>query len=159
MRYRFIDEIVSVAADPPRIEVAKTFPRTDDAFSGPAGPDRVPVSLVIELLAMTGGQLLYRHLGRERLPLLLKVEDLRFGAAARPGDCLTARMALQGTAAVAADTMAQTEGEVRGDRGALVASGRFFYLCVRLPDGAQPGDLVPTAAGEGPGDTRPEVPS
>lgn len=148
MRYRFIDEIVSVVADPPRIEVAKTFAPTDDAFSGPAGPDRVPASLVIELLAMTGGQLLFRHLRRERLPLLLKVEDLRFGAAARPGDRLTARVALQGTAA--ADTMAQTVGEVRGDRGALVASGRFFYLCVKLPEGSEPGDLVPTAGNERP---------
>ncbi len=159
MRYRFIDEIVSVVADPPRIEVAKTFAPTDDAFSGPAGPDRVPASLVIELLAMTGGQLLFRHLGRERLPMLLKVEDLRFGAAARPGDRLTARVALQGKAAAAADTMAQTVGEVLGDRGALVASGRFFYLCVKLPEGSEPGDLVPTAGDEGPGEPRPELPS
>jgi 3-hydroxymyristoyl/3-hydroxydecanoyl-(acyl carrier protein) dehydratase len=158
MRYRFIDEIVSVVADPPRIEVAKTFAPTDDAFSGPAGPDRVPASLVIELLAMTGGQLLFRHLRRERLPLLLKVEDLRFGAAARPGDRLTARAALQGKVA-AAGTMAQTVGEVLGDRGALVASGRFFYLCVKLPEGSEPGDLVPTAGDEGPGETRPERPS
>jgi 3-hydroxymyristoyl/3-hydroxydecanoyl-(acyl carrier protein) dehydratase len=103
----------------------------------------VPASLVIELLAMTGGQLLFRHLRRERLPLLLKVEDLRFGAAARPGDRLTARVALQGKAAAAAATMAQTVGEVRGDRGALVASGRFFYLCVKLPEGSEPGDLAP----------------
>lgn len=148
MRYRFVDEIVALGSEPPRIEVAKTFAPRDDALSGPSGPDRIPPSLVIELLAMTGGQLLYRHLGRERLPLLLKMEDVRFGVAATPGDRLTATAVLQGTAAAAADTMAQMAGEVRADGGALVVSGRFLYLCVRLPEGAEPGDLAATMAGE-----------
>jgi len=148
MRYRFIDEILSLETAPPRMAVAKTFAPRDDALTGPAGPDRVPPSLVIELMAMTGGQLLFRHLGRERVPLLLKAEDVRFALAVRPGDRLTATAVLRGTAAAATDTMAQMAGEVRGEGGVLVASGRFFYLCVRLPEGAEPGDLAPTIAGE-----------
>ena len=148
MRYRFVDQILSLGTEPPRIEVAKTFAPGDDALSGPAGPDRVPPSLLIELLAMSGGQLLYRHLGRERLPLLLKMEDVRFGVAAGPRDPLTATAVLRGMAAGAADTMAQMAGEVRDASGALVVSGRFLYLCVRLPEGAEPGELAATMAGE-----------
>src|SRR5438034_1818805 len=149
MRYRFIDEIVSLALDPPRIEVAKTFDAADDALSGPAGRDRVPPSLILELLAMSGGQLLFRHLGRERLPLLLKVEDLQFGACARPGERLAVTATLQGEAAAAEGTLARTSAEVVDRGGAMIASGRFFYLCVRLPDGIDPGDLAPAAPGEG----------
>src|SRR5438445_12531319 len=44
MRYRFADEIVSLALDgAPRIEVTKRFDPGDDVFSGPQGPERVPV--------------------------------------------------------------------------------------------------------------------
>ncbi len=43
MRYRFVDEILSLALDGiPRIEVAKSFGPGDDVFSGPQGPERVP---------------------------------------------------------------------------------------------------------------------
>jgi len=151
MRYRFVDEIVSLASDPPRIEVAKTFDPGDDALSGPAGPDQVPSSLLLELLAMSGGQLLFRHLGRDRLPLLLKVEDLRFGGCARPGRRLTATAALEGEAdAAGGHTMARTSASVADEDGQPIAAGRFFYLCVKLPDGVEPGDLAVAIPGEGP---------
>jgi hypothetical protein len=32
--------------------------------------------------------------------------------------------------------------------GALIASGRFFYLCVKLPDGVEAGDLAPALGNE-----------
>jgi len=67
MRYRFIDKITSLTLDgDPRIEVAKTFDAGDDAFSGPSGQARVPESLLLELMAMTGGHLVFRHLGENR---------------------------------------------------------------------------------------------
>ena len=73
MRYQFVDEIVSLALDgTPRIEVAKRFDLDDDVCGGPQGPDRVPESMLLELMAMTGGQLIYRHLRGSRLPLLSK---------------------------------------------------------------------------------------
>ena len=143
MRYRFIDRIVSLTADPPRIEVVKTFDADDDALSGPLGPDRVPPSLVLELLATTGGQLLYRHLGKDRLPMLLKVEDFCLAGDARPGVPLIATATVQGVAPAAANTMARTVAEVVDDGGRLIASGRFFYLCVKMPEGAEAGDLAP----------------
>src|SRR5437899_8851622 len=85
MRYRFIDKVVSLALDGrPRIEVEKTFHGDDDAFTGPSGPARVPASLLLELMAMTGGHLVFHHLGGNRLPLLLKVPECRFERAAGP---------------------------------------------------------------------------
>ena len=79
MRYRFVDEIVSLTLDgAPRIEVVKRFDASDDIFSGPQGPERVPESMLLELMATTGGHLLFRHLGERRLPLLLKVAECRF---------------------------------------------------------------------------------
>jgi hypothetical protein len=85
MRYRFVDEILTLELGArPRIEVAKTFAPGDDACSGPLGPDRVPNSLLLELLAMTGGHLVFRHGAARRLPLLLKVPEIRFEGAARP---------------------------------------------------------------------------
>src|SRR2546422_6167105 len=63
MRYRFIYKVVSLALDGrPRIEVEKTFHGDDDAFTGPSGPARVPASLLLELMAMTGGHLVFHHL-------------------------------------------------------------------------------------------------
>src|SRR5262249_60485191 len=86
MRYRFVDEIVSLALDgAPRIEVAKRFDPGDDVFGGPQGPERVPDSMLLELMAMTGGQLIFRHLGGARLPLLLKVPECRLDGAPSPG--------------------------------------------------------------------------
>src|SRR2546427_10443296 len=86
MRYRFIDKVVSLALDGQlRIEVEKTFHGDDDVFSGPSGPTRLPDSLLLELMAMTGGHLIFPHLRGSRLPLLLKVPAGRFQPAPGPG--------------------------------------------------------------------------
>lgn len=134
MRYRFIDEIISLTLDGrPRIEVLKTFDAGDDAFSGPAGQGRVPESLLLELMAMAGGQLAFRHLGERRLPLLLKVPECRFDRAVEPGVGLRAVAALRGASAVAADTSvveAVTEVYAGDER---VAAGVLMYLCVSVP--------------------------
>src|SRR2546426_12143160 len=116
MRYRFVDEIVSLTLDgAPRIEVAKRFDAGEDVFSGPEGPEHVPESMLLELMAMTGGHLIFRHLGERRLPLLLKVPDCRFEGTAAAGERLLAVAALGGVAAVAGGTgVAGTEA--RGDR-------------------------------------------
>src|SRR5438093_12121164 len=107
MRYRFIDKVVSLALDGhPRIEVEKTFHGDDDAFTGPSGPARVPASLLLELMAMTGGHLVFHHLGGRRLPLLLKVPECRFESPAGPG---------VGLRAVAALTLVSTIGHAARD--------------------------------------------
>src|SRR6266516_1612673 len=98
MRYRFVDEVLALdLGAAPRIEVAKTFAPGDDAFSGPLGRDRVPNSLLLELMAMTGGHLAFQYGGAQRLPLLLKVPECRFEGAARPGVRLRAVARLEGT--------------------------------------------------------------
>jgi len=134
MRYRFIDRVVSLElGDPAHIEVVKAFSAGDDALSGPAGPRRVPNSMILELLAMTGGHLVFRRFNATRLPLLLKVPEARFECSVRPGDALAARATLIGVSDVAADAaVAEARGEVL--QGAtLVAAGRLLYLCVRVP--------------------------
>jgi 3-hydroxymyristoyl/3-hydroxydecanoyl-(acyl carrier protein) dehydratase len=134
MRYRFIDRVVSLELGAtPRIEVTKTFAATDDGLSGPHGPLRVPTSLVLELLAMTGGHLLARWLGGTRLPLLLKVAEFRVERPACPGEPLSARVTL-GARSGAADgaAMAETSGDVY-QGSARIAAGRLTYVCVRLP--------------------------
>jgi hypothetical protein len=133
MRYRFVDEVLALDLGPrPRIEVAKTFARGDDGLSGPLGPTRVPNSLILELLAMTGGHLAFRHGGARRLPLLLKVSECRFEALAPPGRPLRAVAALEGTSRLSdhAD-MAETTGEVFAG-GERVARGRLLYVCVAV---------------------------
>ena len=83
-------------------------------FCGPLGPARVPNSMVLELLAMTGGHLAFRHLGARRLPLLLKVPECRFeGVGASAGDRLRAVATLAGSRPVSDGTsVAETESEV-----------------------------------------------
>lgn len=135
MRYRFIDEVVALQTDAPaRIEVRKTFAAGDDAFSGPMGPDQVPNSLLLELLAMTGGHLVFHCLARGRVPLLLKVQECRFEGRARPGVPLQARASLNGLdAASAPAVVAETSGEVLAE-GALVAAARLLFVCVSVPE-------------------------
>jgi hypothetical protein len=148
MRYRFIDEVLSLdLGERPRIEVAKTFAVGDDALSGPLGSDRVPNSLLLELLAMTGGHLAFRHGGARRLPLLLKVPECRFDGMARPGERLRAVASLAGTSTLSDDAgMAEAHVEAwAGD--ARVASGRFLYLCVAVP-GVDLAAFAPHAEGE-----------
>jgi hypothetical protein len=135
MRYRFVDEVLALDLGVrPRIEVAKTFAAGDDAFSGPLGDDRVPNSLVLELLAMTGGHLAFHHGGARRLPLLLKVPECRFEGTARAGDRLRATATLTGASTISDEAgMTEAHGEVFA-RDARVATGRLLYLCVAVPD-------------------------
>jgi hypothetical protein len=135
MRYRFVDEVLALDLGArPRIEVAKTFAPGDDALSGPLGPTRVPNALVLELLAMTGGHLAFRHGGARRLPLLLKVPECRFDGAARAGARLRAVASLEGTSTLSEDAgMAEVRAEVFSDDATRLASGRLLYLCVAVP--------------------------
>jgi len=134
MRYRFIDEVLSLDLGArPRIEVAKTFAAGDDALSGPLGPDRVPNALILELLAMTGGHLAFRHGGSRRLPLLLKVPECRFEQPARAGDRLRAIAQLEGTSRLS-DDAGMAEARVEAFAGSVrLAAGRLLYLCVAVP--------------------------
>jgi hypothetical protein len=134
MRYRFIDEVVSLDLGArPRIEVAKTFAHGDDALSGPLGPDRVPNALILELLAMAGGHLAFRHGGARRLPLLLKVPECRFEQPARAGDRLRAIAQLEGTSDLSGDA-GMAEARVEAFAGSVrLAVGRLLYLCVAVP--------------------------
>lgn len=134
LRYRFSDNVVSLTLDAhPRIEVEKTFDRDDDAFTGPSGPAHVPESLLLELMAMTGGHLVFHHLGGNRLPLLLKVPECRFESAAGPGIALRAVADLTGVSPVGEDaSVAETSTAVY--RGAeCLAVGTLLFLCVSVP--------------------------
>src|SRR5712692_12093602 len=134
MRYRFVDEILSLALDgAPRIEVAKRFGADDDVFSGPQGPERVPESMLLELMAMTGGHLIFRHLGGSRLPLLLKVPECRFERAAGPEVALRAVADLKGVSAISDDASVAeaSAGVFAGEE--RVAAGTLLYLCVSVP--------------------------
>jgi hypothetical protein len=134
MRYRFVDEMLALELGAhPRIEVAKTFAPGDDALSGPLGSERVPNSLVLELLAMTGGHLAFRHGGARRLPLLLKVPECRFEGTARAGERLRAIAHLEGTSRLSEDAgMAEARAEVFAGT-TRVASGRLLYICIAVP--------------------------
>jgi hypothetical protein len=134
MRYRFVDEIVSLTlGGTPRIEVAKRFAPDDDVFTGPQGPGRVPDSMLLELMAMTGGQLVFRHLGEHRLPLLLKVPHCRLDGMASAGDRLHAVATLRGLTPVADGTsVAETETAVFV-AGAPIARATLLFVCVEPP--------------------------
>jgi hypothetical protein len=133
LRYRFADDVVSVSLGAsPAIEVTRTFERGSDAFSGPLGPERVPNSLVLELQAMTGGHLLLRRFNEERLPMLMKVAECRFEAAAHAGVPLTSKASLQGIGgADDGPVVAETTGEVLAG-GHRVATARLLFVCVPL---------------------------
>ena len=135
MRYRFIDEIVSLTLDDaPRIEVAKRFDPGDDVFSGPQGPRHVPESMLLELMAMTGGQLIFRHLGQGRLPLLLKVPECGFDGAASAGERLRAVATLLGLTSVADGTsVAETETELYVAT-TQIARARLMFVCLEMPE-------------------------
>jgi 3-hydroxymyristoyl/3-hydroxydecanoyl-(acyl carrier protein) dehydratase len=142
MRYRFVDEIVSLTLDgAPRIEVVKRFDAGDDVFSGPQGPERVPESMLLELMATTGGHLLFRHLGERRLPLLLKVPECRFEGWVPAGERLRAVAALRGVSSAADGTsVAEAETQVYVETS-RVAHARIMFVCVSVPgiDLAGPG--------------------
>ena len=134
MRYRFVDEIVSLTLEgAPRIEVAKRFDAGEDVFSGPVGPEHVPESMLLELMAMTGGHLVFRHLGERRLPLLLKVPDCRFEGTAAAGERLLAVATLGGVSSVADGTsVAETEARVYYE-SRPIAEARIMFVCVSMP--------------------------
>jgi 3-hydroxymyristoyl/3-hydroxydecanoyl-(acyl carrier protein) dehydratase len=134
MRYRFIDKVVALALDGhPRIEVEKTFHGADDVFSGPSGPGRVPDSLVLELMAMTGGRLVFHHLGGGRLPLLLKVVECRFEGGVGPDVALRAVAELEGVSAMRDDArVAKASAAVYAGEERL-AGGTLLYVCVSVP--------------------------
>jgi 3-hydroxymyristoyl/3-hydroxydecanoyl-(acyl carrier protein) dehydratase len=134
MRYRFIDKVVSLALDGhPRIEVEKTFHGDDDAFTGPSGPARVPDSLLLELMAMTGGHLVFHHLGGSRLPLLLKVPECRFESPAGPGVALRAVADLTGVSPIGDDASVAEASTAVYTGGECLAAGTLLYLCVSVP--------------------------
>jgi len=135
MRYQFVDEIVSIALDGvPRIEVAKRFAAGDDVFSGPHDVDRVPESMLLELMSMTGGHLVFRHLAERRLPLLLKVPECCFDGTAAAGQRLRAVATLRGVSAVADGTfIAETEAQVFHEAEKL-AHARLMFVCVSVPE-------------------------
>lgn len=137
MSYRFVDDIVALdLGERSRIEARMTFAPGHDGLSGPSGGDRVPNSLVLELLAMTGGHLLFERLGRQRLPLLLKVRDCRFENRAEPGVPLTAWAKLRGLSVASDDPLlAEIDGGVFAG-SARIASGRLLYACVTIPKAA-----------------------
>jgi hypothetical protein len=135
MRYRFVDEIVSLTLDgTPRIEVAKCFDPSDDVFSGPQGSGRVPESMLLELMAMTGGQLIFQRLDRRRLPLLLKVPECLVEGEASAGDRLRAVATLRGLTSQADGTcVAETETEVSVE-STVIARARLMFVCVDAPE-------------------------
>jgi 3-hydroxymyristoyl/3-hydroxydecanoyl-(acyl carrier protein) dehydratase len=132
MRYRFLDEVTSLRLEPPlRISVATTLPAGHDVFTGPAGPV-VPGSILIELMAMAGGYLLYRRLGRGRLPLLAKVSDCRFDGEAGPDTRLEAVAEIDAVGATDAEpVMAEARAEVRAG-GRRLAAARLLFACVAV---------------------------
>lgn len=132
MRYRFVDRVVGFTPPPDAtLTTEKAFPAGEDCFTGPV-PDAVPVSLLIETVAMAGGHLLLRVLAEERLPLLLKVEDATVFAPVRPGESVQARAALRGMGKAAESAVvAQAEGEVSVS-GRPVLRCRLLYACVRV---------------------------
>ena len=134
MRYRFLDEIVSLTLDgTPRIEVAKRFDAAEDFFSGPHGPGRLPEAILLELMAMTGGHLVFRHLRECRLPLLLKVPECRFEGPAFAGEPLRAVATLGGVSSASDGTsVAETEARVYRENR-QIALARIMFVCVSMP--------------------------
>jgi len=133
MRYQFIDRVVAFDSEPlPTLTIAKTFSLADDCFTGPV-PDAVPVSFLIETLAMAGGHLLVRVVASDRLPLLLKIEDATVTGAVHPGETLMATVTLRGVSGEGEPAaVAQAEGEASvADRPVLRC--RLLYACVRMP--------------------------
>jgi len=119
MRYRFIDEIV--------------FDAADEALSGPSGRRRVPPSLVLELMAMTGGRRLVEHFTGRRLPLLLRVSECRFDGPARPGTRLRATADIRGVSAVSEDVAVAEASTAVFAEGERIATGTLMYVCAAVP--------------------------
>lgn len=134
MSYRFIDRVVALDLGPPAtIRVAKTFPPSDPCLSGPVHLDRVPASMILEALAMSGGHLIFRQMANGAVPLLLKVEEASFSRSVLPGELLEIGAEILGISYGPGDVeIAQTRGEVLAGKE-RVAEARLLYMCVRLP--------------------------
>jgi 3-hydroxymyristoyl/3-hydroxydecanoyl-(acyl carrier protein) dehydratase len=134
MSYRFIDRVVALDLGPPAtIRVAKTFPPSDPCLSGPVHLDRVPASMILEALAMSGGHLIFRQMANGAVPLLLKVEGASFSRSVLPGELLEIRAELLAISHAPDNVgIAQTRGEVLAGED-RVAEARLLYLCVHLP--------------------------
>jgi hypothetical protein len=90
--------------------------------------------MLLELMAMTGGQLIFRHLGQGRLPLLLKVPECCFDGAASAGERLRAVATLRGLTSVADGTsVAETETEVYVET-MQIARARLMFVCLEVPE-------------------------
>jgi hypothetical protein len=80
-------------------------------------------------------EIVFRHLGRSRLPLLLKVPDCRVEGVADAGDRLRSVATLRGLSAVADGTsVAETESEVYVER-TPIARATLMFVCVEPPAG------------------------
>lgn len=134
MSYRFIDRVIALDQGPPAtIRVAKTFLPEDPCVSGPIHTDRVPASMILEALAMSGGYLIFHRAADGAVPLLLKVEEANFFRPALPGEPLEIVSEILALSR-GPDTVgiAQARGEVFSG-GERVAEARLLYLCVHLP--------------------------
>lgn len=133
MRYQFVDRVLSFdPGPPPTMTIEKTFPDGADCFTGPV-PDVVPVSLVVETLAMSGGHLIMRSFAADRLPVLVKIEHATVTDTVRPGETLVATVTLRGTAGKGdSAAVAQAYGEALVS-GRTVLRCQLLYACVRVP--------------------------
>jgi hypothetical protein len=96
--------------------------------------------MLLELMAMTGGELIFRHLDGSRLPLLLKVPECRLDGVASAGDRLRAVATLRGLTPVAGGTsVGETDAEVSVE-GVPIARARLMFVCV------DPAAVEPAAA-------------
>ena len=92
----------------------------------------IPVVALV-LMAMTGGHLVFHHLGGRRLPLLLKVPECRFESPAGPGVALRAVADLTGVSPIGDDaSVAEASTAVYAGETCL-AAGTLLFLCVRVP--------------------------
>lgn len=141
MRYRFVDRVVKLErVHPATITVAKTFPATDDCFTGPVR-EWVPVSLLIETVATAGGHLLVRAIAPDRVPLLVKVDQAVVAESVRPDQTILATVTLgETTGQEETALVAEASGEATVD-GRPVLRCRLLYACVRVP-GLDPLEVV-----------------
>lgn len=134
MSYRFIDRVIALGQGPPAtIRIAKTFPPEDPCVGGPIHTGRVPASMILEAIAMSGGYLIFHRAADGAVPLLLKVEEASFTRSVSPGELLEIRAEILAVSkGLNGVGIAQTHGVVLAGEE-RVAEARLLYLCVHLP--------------------------
>ncbi len=134
MSYRFIDRVIALDPGPPAtIRIAKTFPPEDPCVSGPIHTDRVPASMILEALAMSGGHLIFHQAADGTVPFLLKVEEASFTRSVSPGELLEVRAEILAVSkGLNGVGIAQTRGVVLAG-GEQVADARLLYARIRVP--------------------------